>query len=442
MTLEESSESFNNEGKSLIEPKDIFQIALQTRNFEISNFWQRSNYFLVLNSGIGIGFFQIHDIFYTRLLAAIGLVVSILWLMVALGSKFWQIHWEQKLQKVEESYVDLGLMTSRLGLFRETVKQAKKEVRDAMEKEDPNRLKRFLNALVLTKPSVTVAMTCLPLIFMLVWCVVIWHGPHGNVPDAERRECVNVVVADSKCGAVGIKTESEDLPNTIISSDSGGKSASNGVFGLFRDLLYLLLLIGVGWFLYSLGVSRLTRASGVVILSAASILSGMKMFDIKELNVFKDIKGEFKFDPKIAVGSKQGVNQLRLPPFPSGLDEPDEKIKCAVEVIKSVIDKSNDISLIIVSAGSDRQSLKPELVEKYGSNWALSQRRAIRIQKLILGSAVGSIPSVPIGIAPTRTESGQISNWNIDREPFVTIVTKDESSIWQGMQSRISAECN
>lgn len=31
--------------------------ALDTRNFEISLYWQRSNYFLVLNTALAVGFF-------------------------------------------------------------------------------------------------------------------------------------------------------------------------------------------------------------------------------------------------------------------------------------------------------------------------------------------------------------------------------------------------
>src|SRR5207248_3234570 len=36
---------------------DAYKIALETRNLEINLFWQRSNYFLVLNTAIAVGFF-------------------------------------------------------------------------------------------------------------------------------------------------------------------------------------------------------------------------------------------------------------------------------------------------------------------------------------------------------------------------------------------------
>lgn len=52
-----------------MEPKDLFKFVLDTRNFEITNFWQRSNHFLVLNTGIAIGFFNLKDQAYALVLS-------------------------------------------------------------------------------------------------------------------------------------------------------------------------------------------------------------------------------------------------------------------------------------------------------------------------------------------------------------------------------------
>lgn len=40
-----------------IEKKDLYKIAIETRNLEIGMLWQRSNYFMALNTAIAIGFF-------------------------------------------------------------------------------------------------------------------------------------------------------------------------------------------------------------------------------------------------------------------------------------------------------------------------------------------------------------------------------------------------
>ena len=62
-----------------IEDKDLYKNVLDTRNFEISFFWQRSNYFLVLNSALALGFFGLKTRSYEPWLAGFGLLVSLLW---------------------------------------------------------------------------------------------------------------------------------------------------------------------------------------------------------------------------------------------------------------------------------------------------------------------------------------------------------------------------
>jgi hypothetical protein len=80
-----------------IEIKDLYRTLLDTRNLEISLFWQRSNYFLVLNSGIAFGFFNSMKPRFAIIFAVIGFVASVLWFWVCLGSKFWQARWEHRL---------------------------------------------------------------------------------------------------------------------------------------------------------------------------------------------------------------------------------------------------------------------------------------------------------------------------------------------------------
>src|SRR3954451_9881664 len=81
---------------------EAFRAAYQTRNFEIGLFWQRSNYFLVLNTAVAAGFF-VADRSFRPLLCGTGAVVSALWLAVNLGSKFWQERWERRLCFAEKA---------------------------------------------------------------------------------------------------------------------------------------------------------------------------------------------------------------------------------------------------------------------------------------------------------------------------------------------------
>ena len=81
---------------------EAYRVAKEARNLEITLFWQRSNYFLVLSTAIAAGFFSLHDAKYALPLAIFGLVVGLLWIAVNLGSKFWQSRWEHRLRLAEE----------------------------------------------------------------------------------------------------------------------------------------------------------------------------------------------------------------------------------------------------------------------------------------------------------------------------------------------------
>lgn len=85
-----------------IEDKDLYRVALDTKNLEITLFRQRCNYFLVLNSALALGFFNLKEAEYSVLLAVVGLITLVLWLAVSLGSKFWQARWEHRLSLIEK----------------------------------------------------------------------------------------------------------------------------------------------------------------------------------------------------------------------------------------------------------------------------------------------------------------------------------------------------
>src|SRR5688572_15226014 len=80
----------------------LFEVALETRNFEITLFWQRSNYFLVLNSALAVGFFSLKEQGYALILAGLGSMAALLWFFVNLGSKYWQSRWEHELHLREQ----------------------------------------------------------------------------------------------------------------------------------------------------------------------------------------------------------------------------------------------------------------------------------------------------------------------------------------------------
>ena len=109
-----------------------FEIALDTRKFEIDLYWKRANYFLVFVSVIFVGWYQVnqtlkslsvqssidgisHEVnqgltneFFSikLLLACLGFLVSFAWFCANRGSKFWQENWEANIHHLSNK---LGL---------------------------------------------------------------------------------------------------------------------------------------------------------------------------------------------------------------------------------------------------------------------------------------------------------------------------------------------
>jgi hypothetical protein len=149
---------------------DTYKIALETRNLEINLFWQRSNYFLVLNTAIAVGFFSRGDQDkYSFLLGLLGVGAAYLWLLINLGSKFWQSRWEHRLEVIEEK------LPIPVGLFSAKWPDVSSDVERSFDTSYP--AKRWYGRwpallykwAVLRKPSVSRVMTALSLFFAAFW---------------------------------------------------------------------------------------------------------------------------------------------------------------------------------------------------------------------------------------------------------------------------------
>jgi len=149
-----------------IEDTDIYKSVLDTRNFEVTLFWQRSNYFLALNSGLVVGAF-LSKAPYSFVLALLGLISSILWYLVNLGSKFWQSRWEQRLNAVEKK------IAPNLNLFGADEATVYADVEESLQFFTHNWIHRLFDRQVLWKPSVSLCMTLLSAAFIFSWIAVL-----------------------------------------------------------------------------------------------------------------------------------------------------------------------------------------------------------------------------------------------------------------------------
>ncbi|NOT10307.1 MAG: hypothetical protein HOP23_00480 [Methylococcaceae bacterium] len=90
--------------------KVALELALDTRKFEISLYWQRTAYFWALIAAAFAGYFAVlsaehieHKSFNAFTLDCIGLVFSLAWFRVNRGSKFWQENWERHVDLLENA---------------------------------------------------------------------------------------------------------------------------------------------------------------------------------------------------------------------------------------------------------------------------------------------------------------------------------------------------
>ncbi len=143
----------------------LYETAVQTRNMEIRLFWQRSNYFLVLNTAIAIGFFAKER--YAIVISLLGIAVSILWLGINFGSKFWAVRWEQRLRDLECEFAP------HVELFSASDDRMREDVKKGLGFwGDPFWGSNLCRDLVLKKFSVSLIMTILSFLFLLFWIVL------------------------------------------------------------------------------------------------------------------------------------------------------------------------------------------------------------------------------------------------------------------------------
>ncbi len=149
-----------------MEDKEIYRIALDTRNFEINLFWQRSNYFLALNTALAVGVFGISQKWYALGLAVLGFIVCVLWCRVNLGSKYWQSRWEERLRIVEQN------VAPQLDFFAANPATVKSDVVNSLATGEHSGLQNIMDKWVLKKPSVSFEMTRLSVVFVVAWFIV------------------------------------------------------------------------------------------------------------------------------------------------------------------------------------------------------------------------------------------------------------------------------
>lgn len=194
----------------------------------------------------------------------------------------------------------------------------------------------------------------------------------------------------------------------------------------------------------ALVVFRSTKTSvalGASLLAGATLFSGFKLINIEKVELFKKL---FDWSTKVeatVVLNQQQSYQIAFPPFESGHDTPTPAIACFAATLRVRLQAPQNVNLIVVTGGSDRQELRPELKAKYGSNWALAQRRASAVRDLLEGDGGLGVPVVLGSAGPVNTEPEKRDAWSQDRRAIVTVLAKGSVKEYESLEANIKQAC-
>ena len=149
------------------DPSEL-KIALDNRAFEIQLFWQRSNYFLVLMTALGIGTFSVKDPLFSPVIALFATACSYYWFRTNLGSKFWQESWEVEVTELSR---ELGVRSFERPLS-EVRDQVQRSLAAGQASEKRNFIRRWVDRMTVKKYSVTYNMILLSLLSTVLWFLV------------------------------------------------------------------------------------------------------------------------------------------------------------------------------------------------------------------------------------------------------------------------------
>lgn len=168
-----------------VELKGLFTVALETRNFEISQLVQRNNFFMIFQGVLLAGMIQSSHTkpVVSFLVCLAGFAVSFYQVRMAAGAKFWQEYWEAVLQDIDEELnKHLSIPEAHKGklfhLFHHDDHIYDKRVKDRLERRGFC-LTRFL---VMKRYSVSRVPIYVAIALSFVWALLLLCTMRGYPP--------------------------------------------------------------------------------------------------------------------------------------------------------------------------------------------------------------------------------------------------------------------
>jgi hypothetical protein len=176
VTSSPSQEQNNIDGnsKKFSDLKRVYELAITTRNFEITNLIHRNNFYMLFQGVLLAAVFsnQASKPYVEFIICLCGVIVSWFQIQVSAGAKYWQEYWEKKVDDIEEKLkvaVGSSDFIPLFGLVTQDDEFKLNLARDIANKNYNCLTKWF----ILKKPSVSVLPVNTAIILSLTWVVLL-----------------------------------------------------------------------------------------------------------------------------------------------------------------------------------------------------------------------------------------------------------------------------
>lgn len=169
----------------------LFKVALEMRNFEISQLIQRNNFFMAFQGLFLAGFLQSgHGKPMVSFIACLaGFIVAFLQTGMASGSKFWQEYWEAKLAEFDKKATGNKLFHEEEDIYKETV--------DGRLNRHSDKtfccLRRITNFLILRRFSPSKNPIYVGITLSVIWFIALLHTFTTNFDNPSLYSLLHIV---------------------------------------------------------------------------------------------------------------------------------------------------------------------------------------------------------------------------------------------------------
>jgi hypothetical protein len=174
----------SNETK-ISELKAVYKLAVETRNFEISQLINRNNFFMLFQGVLLAAVFsnQAPKPIVEFIICFSGIIISGHQIKVAAGAKYWQEWWELKTSEIEnklkdaigkDNFIPLFSLSAETDEEKVEMKKFKEKVIKKINKPESKFLEIDYNKIITTKYSVSRVPIYTGLVLMLTWVALLF----------------------------------------------------------------------------------------------------------------------------------------------------------------------------------------------------------------------------------------------------------------------------